>query len=177
MSRNSARLVVNSKSSQVLIDFCSFFLCPHLLPYNSNQWEEKLVIRKMKELMTVAVRKPETGIKKKMKEMASIGNLEGKEIVLASKLGGFPDYIWDNDLKAIENSLKNTNVPIGYLFGTNDILFNDYYNANILLFNITKECQFTIIQRERHLMKLDCPERIVDEAFYFIDQAHKNYDG
>ena len=54
---------------EVLIDFCSFFLCPHLLPYNSNQWEEKLVSRKMKELMTVAVRKPETGIKKKMKEM------------------------------------------------------------------------------------------------------------
>ena len=79
--------------------------------------------------------------------MASIGNLEGKEIVLASKLGGFPDYIWDNDLKAIENSLKNTNVPIGYLFGTDDILFNDYYNANILLFNITKECHFTILQR------------------------------
>ena len=79
--------------------------------------------------------------------MASLGNLDGKEIELASKWGGFPEYIWDKDLKAVEKSLKNTNIPIGYLFGTNDILFNDYYNANILLFNITKECHFTILQR------------------------------
>ena len=65
MSRNSTGLVVNSKYSQVLIDFCSFFLGPHLLPNNSNQWDEKLASGKMKELMSVAIRKPESGIKKK----------------------------------------------------------------------------------------------------------------
>ena len=161
---------------EVLIDFCSFFLGPHLQPNNSNQWDEKLASGKMKELMSVALRKPESGIKKKMEEMASLGNLDGKEIELASKWGGFPEYIWDKDLKAVEKSLKNTNIPIGYLFGTDDILFNDYYDANMLLFKITKGCHFTILQGERHLMEIDCPERVVDEAFYFIDQAHKNYD-
>ena len=28
---------------------------------------------------------------------------------------------------------------------------------------------------EKHLMELDTPERVADEAFAFIDQAHKDY--
>ena len=41
------------------------------------------------------------------------------------------------------------------------------------LWDLTRGSHFTILQGECHLMELDCPERVVDEAFAFIDQAHK----
>ena len=44
------------------------------------------------------------------------------------------------------------------------------------LWELTRGCHFTILQGECHLMELDYPERVVDEAFAFIDQAHKDYE-
>jgi pimeloyl-ACP methyl ester carboxylesterase len=159
---------------EVLIDFCSFFLGPHTRPANSNEWVSLLQGHDTSAMMRVALRKPETGLPKKMEEMASIGpNAGGPEVM---KYGGYPEMLWDGDVEAIERDLRNAPVPVGYLFGSIDPLFKDHHDSNIRLWELTRGCHFTILQGECHLMELDCPERVVDEAFAFIDQAHKNYD-
>ena len=159
---------------EVLIDFSAFFLGPHTLPSNSNKWTELLTSGNMKEMMAVAMKNVESGLKKKMEEMKCIGPNAGGEATM--KYGGYPEMIWDNDIKTMEEDLRNATVPIGYLFGSDDPLFRDHYDSNMRLPFITKNCHFTILNGEKHLMELDCPERIVDEAFFFIDQAHKKYD-
>ena len=159
---------------EVLIDFCSFFLGPHILPKNSNIWADKMASGNMKELMAMSMRNVESGIKKKMEELKCIGPNANNPATL--EYGGYPEKIWDNNVEAIEKDLNNTKVPIGYLFGTLDPLFQDFYDCNMKLPFITKGCHFTILEGECHLMELDCADRVVDEAFSFIDQAHKKYD-
>lgn len=158
---------------EVLIDFCSFFLGPHTKPANSKVWIDSLSCGNPQKMIMLSIRNIESGLKKKQEEMASLGPTGADPAALF--YGGFPEKLWDNDIAAIEETLKNTTVPIGYLFGSDDPLFSDFHDANIRLPQITKGCHFTILQGERHLMELDCPERVVDEAFAFIDQAHKNY--
>jgi len=159
---------------EVLIDFGSFFLGPHILPQNDDYREREMKSGDMKKLMSIAMRNVESGIKKKMEELKCIGPNASSPAVLT--YGGYPERIWDNDVKAIENDLKNATVPIGYLFGSKDPLFNDFYDSNMKLPFITKGCHFTILEGECHLMELDCPNRVADEYFAFADQAHKNYD-
>ncbi|ORX86498.1 alpha/beta-hydrolase [Anaeromyces robustus] len=159
---------------EMLYDFCSFFLGPHTLPQNSNVWMEASQNGKMQELLKMSIRNIESGLKKKQEELKCLGpNLEDTKALM--KYMGFPEILWDNDIETMEYALKTTNVPIGYLFGSEDPLFNDFYDSNMKLPFITKKCHFTILQGERHLMELDCPDRIADEAFFFISQAHKNY--
>ena len=158
---------------EMLIDFCSFYLGPHTMPANSQVWAGLLQGSDTTEMMRVALRKPEEGLPKKMEEVASIGpNAGGFEVMT---YGGAPELLWDNNVEAIEHDLRNATVPVGYLFGSIDPLFNDYYDSNMRLWDLTRGSHFTILQGECHLMELDCPERVVDEAFAFIDQAHKNY--
>ena len=159
---------------EMLIDFCSFFLGPHTRPANSNEWASLLQGHDTSAMMRVALRKPETGLPKKMEEMASIGpNAGGPEVMT---YGGYPEQLWGGDLEAIERDLRNAPVPVGYLFGSIDPLFKDHLDSNMRLWELTRGCHFTILQGECHLMELDCPERVVDEAFTFIDQAHKVYE-
>lgn len=52
----------------------------------------------------------------------------------------------------------------------------DYYGSNVYLWNVVKGCHFVMLQGEKHLMEIDCPDRVADEALAFIDQTHKNYE-
>lgn len=157
---------------EVLLDFCSFFLGPHTKPANSDHWCELLKSGDSKPMIQASIRNIESGLKKKQEEMESIGNVSNPAILT---YGGFAEKLWDNDIQAIEQTLRNTNVKIGYLFGSEDPLFLDHYDSNMYLPFITKGCHFTILQGEKHLMELDCPDRVANEAFFFIEQAHKNY--
>jgi pimeloyl-ACP methyl ester carboxylesterase len=158
---------------EVLIDFCSFFLAPHLKPQNSHRWADLLSGDDTTEMMRVAMRYPETGLKKKMEEVAALGP-GGASSPAIFKYGSEPQQAWDS-LEDCERDLKNLTVPVGYLFGSEDPLLEDYYDSNMYAWKITKGCHFTILNGECHLMELDCPERVVSEAFAFIDQAHKGY--
>ena len=119
------------------------------------------------------MRNVETGLPKKMAEMKSIGNSASSpaEPLYASA----PDKIWDS-LEQCENDLRNAIVPVGFMFGSEDPLMADYWDSNMYIWKVVKGCHFTILQGEKHLMEIDCPERVADEAFTFIDQAHKNYE-
>ena len=155
---------------EMLIDFCSFFLAPHLKPQNSHHWADLLQEKDLSHMMAVALRNPETGVPKKMEEMASLGSggLNMEALMYAPE----PQNQWDS-LEDCEADLRLGKVTVGYLFGSEDPLMADYYDSNMYAWNVTRRCHFTILQGERHLMEIDCPERVAYEAMSFIDQAHR----
>ncbi len=124
-------------------------------------------------MMAAALRKPEEGLPKKMAEMASIGDSASSPAI--PKYASCPEKIWDS-LEECEADLRAATVPIGYVFGSEDPLMNDYYESNMYAWRVTRGCHFTILGGEKHLMELDTPERVADEVVAFIDQAHKDYE-
>ena len=158
---------------EMLIDFCSFFLAPHLKGQTSNTWFELMSGNDTSKMMAAAMRKVETGLPKKMAEMKSIGNSASSPAV--PLYASAPEKMWDS-LEDCERDLLNAKVPVGYMFGSEDPLMNDYWESNMYAWKVTKGCHFTILNGEKHLMELDTPERVADEAFAFIDQAHKDYE-
>ena len=158
---------------EMLIDFCSFFLAPHLKGTDGRTWLNPLNGDDSSKMMAAAMRNVETGLPKKMAEMAALGGNVSNPAV--EEYAAASERLWDS-LEECEDALKNTTVPVGYLFGSEDPLLEDYYTSNMYAWRVTKGCHFTILQGEKHLMELDCPDRVADEAFAFIDQAHKNYE-
>ena len=125
-----------------------------------------------KAMMKAALRKPEEGLKAKMEEMNSLGkiDLSGVPIYAAD----FAKYLWENETECIK-TMKNVEVPICYLFGTEDPLFSDHYDSNIFAMMNTKNARTVILGGERHLMEIDCPERVANEVLNFIEESKKNY--
>jgi len=156
---------------EVMDTFASFFLTPHVCEQNSANWYKLLSGNNTTEMMRVAMRKPE-GLKAKMDEMESIGsNASGPIIAL---YGASPEKIWP-DRESCAKALKTMMIPVEYLFGTQDPLFEDYYDSNMYAIKNTKGARTVILQGECHLMELDCPDRIASEIFNFIDESRKSY--
>lgn len=158
---------------ECLIDFCSFFLAPHLKGQTSNTWFELMQGSDTSKMMAAALRKPEEGLPKKMAELKALGGNVSSPAV--PQYAAASEKIWDT-LDDCERDLMNATVPIGYVFGSEDPLMNDYYESNMYAWRVTRGCHFTILNGEKHLMELDTPRRVADETFAFIDQAHKNYE-
>lgn len=158
---------------EMLIDFCSFFMAPHLKGQNANTWFELMDGTDTSKMMHAALRKPEEGLPKKMAEMTAIGNNTSNPAV--PKYAAAPERLWDS-VEECEEALKNATVPVGYVFGSEDPLMTDYFESNMYIWKVTRGCHFTILNGEKHLMELDTPRRVADEVLSFIDQAHKNYE-
>ena len=71
--------------------------------------------------------------------------------------------------------MKSIKTPVLLVFGTEDILFHDYYDSNLKAMQIIPGVKTVLLQGERHLMEMDCPERMASETFFFIDESRKNY--
>ena len=124
------------------------------------------------EAMKVALRKPEEGLKKKMEDITALGKMDN--IQEASLQADFTHLIWESHEETKE-MLKTMTIPVGYLFGTEDPFFEDWRDNNIWAMTNTKGARSVILGGERHLMELDCPERVAQEAFVFIDESKKKY--
>lgn len=156
---------------EVLDTFCSFYMVPHLCEQNSNQWFDIGHKNGLMELMSCAMRKHER-IPIKLAEIKTLGSsVSNPEI---EEYAAAPEKIWDS-LESCEESMKNITTPICLMFGTDDIVFHDHYDSNIKAFQTIKGCKCIFLQGERHLMEIDCPERIASEATYFIDESRKTY--
>lgn len=155
---------------ECMIDFCSFFLAPHLKPDNSHTWVNLLEGHDLTKMMHAALRFPEEGLPKKMAEMKQLGGDATNPAIF--EYASEPQKLWDSP-EECEADLKAGKLPIGYMFGSEDPLMADYYDSNMYAWKITKGCHFTIINGEKHLMEIDCPERVAYEALAFIDQARR----
>lgn len=152
--------------------FASFFLAPHVLGQTSNTWFEMAYADDMSAMMAAALRKPKSGVKKKMAEVAALG--ETLDISEFDEYAARPEKIWDS-IDDLKETMLNVEVPIGYLFANEDPVFNDYYDSNIWAIMNTRRARTVILNGEKHLMEMDSPDRVVNEAFKFFDEAVIDY--
>ena len=157
---------------ECLKSLSSFFLAPRTKAKNSNQWFELLAKKDLTAMMAAALRKPETGTQIKMAEMATVGKVD--VTIIPKYAEDFTKNIWTSTEDCIE-TLKNTEVPIEYLFGSEDLFFQDHFDSNIYAMMNTKNARAIILGGERHLMEIDCPERVANEVLTFIEESKKNY--
>ncbi|MBP3254195.1 MAG: alpha/beta hydrolase [Bacteroidales bacterium] len=158
---------------EMLIDFASFFLAPHLKKQVSDKWFD--LLKNPKNMMAAAIRNVEKGLPKKMEEMNALHKEDMAEAWAIKEYAGCPEKLW-NSLDECEQDLKNCDIPVGFLFGSDDPFFQDHYDSNMYIWQVVKGCHFVMLNGEKHLMEIDVPERVADEVLTFIDQAHKNYD-
>lgn len=153
---------------EALATFSSFYLAPHVKGQSANTWFE-LMGQGLDKMMSVAMRKPE-GLKAKMEEMSTIGDSASSPAV--PKYASAPEKAWDS-LEECDEALKSLTVPVGYCFGSEDPLLEDYWESNLYAIMNTKGARTTILQGQRHLMELDCPDLVAAEVFSFIDGTCK----
>ena len=157
---------------EVLQSFASFFIAPHTCPQNSNKWFDLLQGGDLTAMMRAALRKPEQGIKAKMEEMACVGQIDPH--IIPEYAADFAKHIWKSTADCAD-TLKNMEIPVGYLFGTDDPFFDDHFDSNIFAMRNTKGARSVILGGERHLMEIDCPERVAAEILTFIEESRKAY--
>ena len=156
---------------ECLKSFSSFLLAPHTKKQNSNKFFEVAKNEGVDGLLKATIRKPD-GIQIKIAEMATVGQVEAT--IIPKYAVNFTENIWDSVEDCVEN-LKNIEIPIGYLFGSDDLFFQDHYDSNIFAMMNTKNSRSVILQGERHFMEIDCPERLANEIFMFIEESAKKY--
>lgn len=158
---------------EMLIDFASFYLAPHLKGATDNSWGRLLKDKDVSKMMEAAMRKPKEGLPKKMAEMKSLGNNAVSPAIF--QYASSSEKVWDT-LDDCEHDLRNATVPVEYLFGSDDPLMHDYFDSNMYAWKVTRGCRFVILQGEKHLMELDTPERMADEVFDFFARSQKHYN-
>ena len=96
--------------------------------------------------------------------MATVGKVD--VTIIPKYAVNFAEHLWNSTEDCIE-SLKNMEMPVEYLFGSDDPFFKDHLDSNLFAMMNTKNSRGVILQGERHFMEIDCPERVADEFFTF----------
>lgn len=152
-----------------LIDFCSFYLAPHLLQQNSNQWVDTIQNEGPQALMGKAL-SDQSKLPLKIAEIEALGPEGLKSLPAeAQAQAGSPEKIWNGDLAACRATLESCPVPVLYMFGTDDIFFQDHRDSSIEAMRVTKGAKSVILQGARHLLEMDCPEKLVKEGLFFME--------
>lgn len=163
---------------EVLYTLGSFYMAPHLCPRNSHRWTEVPAREGPMALIGLSMRHQER-IPLKIAEVRTLGEAAGGGPEAAGgdpdvgKYGESPELIWDT-LEECEVSLKNIETPVLLVFGTDDLLFQDHLDSNLKAMGTIRRAKTVLIQGERHLMEMDCPERMAREMSFFIDESKKN---
>ncbi|MDO4290402.1 MAG: alpha/beta hydrolase [Eggerthellaceae bacterium] len=161
---------------EMLEGLASYFLAPHVKPQNANKFIDLMIEADRAWAMAEQIRRPETGLPKKMEEVGAIGAggddpVQTQKVVgTIAKYGGYPEMAWDTQEECAE-FLRNISIPVDYLFGTEDPLFHDWYDNNIWVIGNTRGAHAAILQGECHLMEIDCPERVANEFKAFMAEV------
>ncbi|MBP3399633.1 MAG: alpha/beta hydrolase [Erysipelotrichaceae bacterium] len=155
--------------------FVSIGSTPHVVPQDQNRWLEGAA-NEGPAFMLKAL-KSHHRLPEKVAEMqaigVSVGNNAGvNNAVAASKLayyGAHTEGVFDNDYEAVKQFIREIKTPIMYLFGTDDILYYDYKNANDYAVFNTPNAKTVYLQGERHLMEMDCADKLAYEIRCFIE--------
>lgn len=158
---------------EMLEAFASFYLAPHTKTQNSNTWFELANGEDLSQMMAAAMRKPKSGMKKKMDEIAALGTALA-DLSKFEEYAACPERVWDSKEDAAQ-ALLDLDLPVGYLFANEDPVFNDHYDSNMWAIMNTRRARTVILNGEKHLMELDSPQRVVNEAFKFFDEAAIDY--
>lgn len=152
--------------------FCSFYMVPHLCGQSANQWFDTMKNEGPQALIAKALRKQES-IPVKIREMQTLGP-SAASTPAVEMYAAAPEKMWAS-LEECRALMETVETPICLMFGTEDIIFHDYYESNLEAIRILKNSRTVILQGERHLMEIDCPERVVNEALFFIEDSKNKY--
>lgn len=159
---------------EVLESFCAFFHAPHVLPADDNSWGRVLVEEGNEAHLKRLIRKKEN-LPLKVQEQASLR----MPIEIINKAAGYwasdPGILWDSDVDEIVKTMENIDIPVCMLYGTEDPLFVDWLSSDVKLMRMIKGVRTVVLQGEYHLMEMDCPDRIVSETMFFLDECKKGY--
>lgn len=157
---------------ECLKSFASFFLAPHIKKPNSNKFFEVVQSEGVIGMLKACMKNHEEGLQAKLEEMKSFGKVD--VTIVPRYAVNFAESIWNTQEECI-STLKNMTIPVEYLFGTDDLFFQDHFDSNIYAMMNTKGSRSVILDSERHFMEIDCPERIASEIFTFIEESSKKY--
>ncbi len=158
---------------EALQAFASFYLAPHVLPQNSNKWLDMAKSGDVSAMMGAAMRKPKTGVPAKMAEIAALGvDLASQE--LPEEYAAGPEHVWDS-IDDCREALLNLDIPVCYLFGSEDPVFADHMDSSIWAIKNTRHARTVLLNGERHLMEIDCPERVAQECIDFFESAKTDW--
>ncbi len=164
---------------ECLKTFSSFYMAPHLMKRSSNLWTEVpqkegqigLLSKAMRNQDLIPVKIAEA---KTLGENTAGGPEAGDQMAEIGLYAENPQMIWES-LESCERDLKKTEIPILLMFGTDDLVFIDHKDSNIKAMETINRAKTIILQGERHLMEMDCPDRMASEAIFFMEEAKKEY--
>lgn len=159
---------------EMLRSFCSFYLAPRFAGVNEDSWGEVQreqgrdahLLRLMRKKENLHIKTEE--MLKLGSTLAGIGKITNDYVVYGI------NRLWESQ-QAMEECVANVEVPICQMFGVQDPLYTDWLESNQLSAVKIKNARTVLLQGEYHLMEMDCPERIGDEAAFFIESTKKNY--
>ncbi|MBR3160197.1 MAG: alpha/beta hydrolase [Atopobiaceae bacterium] len=66
-------------------------------------------------------------------------------------------------------------MPVRYLFGSEDPVFADHLDSSIWAIQNTRHARVVLLNGEKHLMEIDCPERVAQECIDFFESAKTDW--
>ena len=157
---------------EMLKAFASFYLAPHVFPAEGDRWTSLMTSGDSKTLMSIALRKPEEGLQKKMAELAALGGAISSPAM--AEYGGYAEKIWDS-VDDVKRAMQEMTIPVAYCFGTDDPLFQDHWKSNLYALMNTRGARATFLQGEKHLMELDDADRVSNEVLLFLSEVEKGW--
>ncbi len=168
---------------EMLDTFSSTYLAPHIAGGAPVKWVENAKLAPADMIKNTMRRTDKAYLKQQevQKLNAGIGGTEGQSVAdspsmaIAARYAACPELLW-NSIEECKVCLENVDVPVLLLFGTEDILFQDFKESNFACAQMIKGAKTVLLQGEKHLFEIDCPERFASEIYFFIDESKKNYD-
>lgn len=152
---------------EVLLSFSSISQTMHCVDADADNWNR--LQKEEGDKFSLRTMRKKSGFALKAQEVATIGMNPGMASGSKANLyGSHAELNCDSREECIE-LLKNNEVPMFYLFPTDDILYTDFQSANLWAFNNTKNSRTVLLQGERHLFEMDIPHTLAHEVLCFLD--------
>lgn len=158
---------------EALKGMVSMNLVMHAVERDKNDWDR--LQREDPNGFTLRSMRKKEGFALKAKEVAMLGvnmgrDNKGVDSRRANRLGTSTELICDS-YDEVKERLTTNEIPILYLFSTDDILYEDFKSANEWAVFNTARSRSVYLQGEKHASNMDIPHRLAWECLSFFDWA------
>ena len=158
---------------EALSSLVSMNLVMHVQDRDKDDWD-RLQREQPNEFTLRSMRKKE-GFARKAQEVALIGlnvgrGNKGIDSRKANRQSTNVEWVCDS-YDEVRERLTTNEVPIEYIFSTDDILYEDYKTANEWAVFNTARSRSVYLQGERHASTMDIPHRLAWECMSFFEWA------
>ena len=133
----------------------SISMLPHVFEQDQDQWNS-LQAQEGPSFMRQVLVKQEL-LPAKIADVQTVGGLADIDPQMAV-YGSHPEKIFAS-YEETRAFLRAVQKPILLMFGTEDILYHDFYKANIEGMHLIPGVRTVLLQGEKHLLEMDMPKR------------------